>query len=75
MLLGISLGCCGQCGVSSVSDSSLFHLVLLLKVCIGPFQCFVNVNYRVLICCTCHFQSSSLFSVCFGFLYVSLFSV
>ena len=27
---------------------------------IGPFQCLVNVNYRVLICCTCHFQSSSL---------------
>ena len=24
---------------------------------IGPFQCLVNVNYRVLICCTCHFQS------------------
>ena len=27
---------------------------------IGPFQCSVNVNCRVLICCTCHFQSSSL---------------
>ena len=27
---------------------------------IGPFQCLVNANYRVLICCTCHFQSSSL---------------
>ena len=27
---------------------------------IGPFQCLVNANYRVLICCTCHFQSGSL---------------
>ena len=35
---------------------------------IGPFQCLVSVSYRVLICCTCHFQSGSLFvlasSVC-----------
>ena len=28
---------------------------------IGPFQCLVNVNYRVLICCTYHFQNASLF--------------
>ena len=42
---------------------------------IGPFQCLVNVNYRVLICCTCHFQSSSLFFVFFLFpLFPSLFS-
>ena len=27
---------------------------------IGPFQCLVNANYRVLIYCTCHFQSGSL---------------
>ena len=27
---------------------------------IGPLQCLVNVNYRVLTCCTCHFQSGSL---------------
>ena len=35
---------------------------------IGPLQHLDNVNYRVLISCTCHFQSSSLFSVYFGFL-------
>ena len=35
---------------------------------IGPFQCLVSANYRVLTCCTCHFQSSSLFFVYFGFL-------
>ena len=35
---------------------------------IGPFQCLVNANYRVLICCTCHFQRVSLFFVYFGFL-------
>ena len=27
---------------------------------IGPLQCLVKVNYRVLTCCTCHFQSGSL---------------
>ena len=34
---------------------------------IGPFQCLVNANYRILICCTCYFQSGSLFFVYFGF--------
>ena len=34
----------------------------------------VSVNYRVLICCTCHFQSSSLF-VYFGFLCLQVSSV
>ena len=32
---------------------------------IGPFQCLVSANYSVLICCTCHFQSGSLFFVYF----------
>ena len=41
---------------------------------IGPFQCLVNGNYRVLICCTYHFQSSSLF-VYFGFLCLQVSSV
>ena len=35
---------------------------------IGPFQSLISANYRVLICCTCHFQSGSLFFVYFGFL-------
>ena len=39
-----------------VSRSSLYFF----SSSIGPFQCLVNVNYRVLICCTCHFQSNSL---------------
>ena len=30
---------------------------------IAPLQCLVNVNYRVLICYTCHFQSGSLFFI------------
>ena len=42
---------------------------------IGPFQCLVNVNYRVLICCICHFQSGSLFFVYFGFLCLQVSSV
>ena len=44
----------------------MFQLVLVLKI-YRPLQCLVNVDYRVLICCTCHFQSGSLFFVCFGF--------
>ena len=40
----------------------MFQLVLVLKVD-RPLQCLVNVNYRVLICCTCHFQSGSLFFI------------
>ena len=40
----------------------------------APFN-VVNANYRVLICCTCHFQSSSLFFVYFGFLHLQVASV
>ena len=42
---------------------------------IGSFQCLVNANYRILICCTCHFQSGSLFFVYFGFLCLQVSSV
>ena len=42
---------------------------------IGPFQCLVNANYRVLIYCTCHFQSGSLFLAYFGFLCLQVSSV
>ena len=42
---------------------------------IGPSQCLVSVNYRVLICCTCHFQSGSLFFGCFDFLPLQVSSV
>ena len=42
---------------------------------IGPFQCLVNANYSVLICCTCHFQRGSLFFVYFGFLCLQVSSV
>ena len=42
---------------------------------VGPFQCLVNVIYRVLICCTCHLQSGSLFSVYFSFLCLQVSSV
>ena len=41
---------------------------------IAPIQCLVIVNYRVLICSTCHFQSGSLF-VYFGFLCLQVSSV
>jgi len=42
-----------------VPCSSLY----LFSRSLGPLQCLVNVNYRVLICCTCHFQNGSLFFV------------
>jgi len=42
-----------------VSCSSLY----LFSRSIGSFQCLANVNYRVLICFTCHFQSGSLFFI------------
>jgi len=47
-----------------VPSSSLY----LFSRSIGPLQCLVNLNYRVLIYCTCHFQSSSLLFVYFGLL-------
>ena len=53
-----------------VSCSSLYFLRS-----IGPFQSLVNANYRVLICCTCHFQRGSLFFVYFGFLCLQVSSV
>ena len=40
---------------------------------ITPLQCLVNVNYRVLICCTCLFQSGTL--VYFGSLCLQISSV
>ena len=57
-----------------------FQIVLLSSLyffsrSIGPFQALVNANYRVLICCTCHFQSGSLFFVYFGFLCLQVSSV
>ena len=46
----------GSIHLQIVPGSSLY----LFSRSIGPLQCLVNVNYRVLICCICHFQSSSL---------------
>ena len=42
---------------------------------IGPLQCLVGVSCRILICCTCHFQSGSLFFVYFDFLCLQVTSV
>ena len=57
--------------------SALFQIVpcfslYLFSKSIGPLRCLVHANYRVLICCTCHFQSGSLFFDYFGFLWKSL---
>ena len=61
LYLGISLQLLRAVWGQLVSDRSFFQLVLVLKV-YRPFQCLVNDNYRILICCTCHFHNSSLFS-------------
>ena len=59
--------------VEGIVGSVQFHIIPCSSLClflrsIGPFQCLDNANYRVLICCTCHSQSGSLFvlasSVC-----------
>ena len=46
--------------VGSVQFQIVPCSTLYFSMSIDPFQCLVDVNYRVLICCTCHFQSSSL---------------
>ena len=51
-----------------VPCSSLY----LFSGSIDPLQNLVNINYGVLICCTCHFQRSSHFFVYFGFCLKSL---
>ena len=33
----------------------------MLSRTIGHLQCTVRINYRILVCCTCFFQSSSFF--------------
>ena len=53
-----------------LSFKSAFHsLSLSSRGFLVPlhFQCLVSVSYRVLICCTCLFQSGSLFFVYFSF--------
>ena len=66
---------CGQCGVSSVSDGPLFWFILVLKVYSCPSNEVSSIKCRVLICCTCHFQSSSPFFVYFGFLCLEISSM
>ena len=56
---GVVEGSVGSFEFQIVPCSSLY----LFSRSIGPLQCIVNVNYRVLTCCTCHFQSSSHFFI------------
>ena len=51
------------------------YILYFFSRSIGLLQCLVNVNYRVLISCTCHFQSCSLFFVYSGFLCLQVSSV
>ena len=61
---GAVVGSVGSVQFQIVPCSSLY----LFAKSVGRLQYLVNVNYRVLICCTCHFQSDSLFFVYFDFL-------
>ena len=70
-LFGTVVGSVGPVQFQNVPCPSLYFF----SRSIGPFQCLVNVNYRVLTCCTCHFQSGSLFFVYFGFLCLQVSSV
>ena len=65
------MGSVGSVQFQIVPCSSLY----LFSSFISPLQCLVSVNYRVLICHTCHIQSSSLFRVYFGFLCLQVSSV
>ena len=56
---GAVVGFVGSVQFHIVPCSSLYFF----SRSIGLFQCLVNVNYRVLICCTCHSQSSFLFFI------------
>ena len=62
------MSCCGQCGVSSVSDSSLFQLVLVLKVYSCPQMHSLSINFRVLILSPVTSGAIPPFFVYFGFL-------
>ena len=53
------MGRLGSVQFQTVPCSSLY----LFSRSISPFQCLVNVNYKVLIGCICHFQSGSLFYI------------
>ena len=68
---GAVVGSVGSVQFQIVPCSSLYFF----SRSIGPFQCLVSVNYRVLICCTCNLQSNFLFFVHFGFLCLQVYSV
>ena len=68
---GAVVGSVGSVQFQIVPCSSL----CLFSRSIDPLQCLVNANYRVSICCACHFESSSLLLVCFGFLCLQVSSV
>ena len=65
------MGSVGSVQFQIVRCSSLH----LFSRSMGPLQCTVSINCRVLICCTCHFQSDSLSFVYFGFLCLQVSSV
>ena len=61
--LGISLELFAEDSVGSVPFQIAPCSTLLFSRSIIPFQCLVNIYDRVLVHCTCHLQSSSLFFI------------
>ena len=68
---GAVVGSVGLVQFQILPCSSLY----LFSKSIGSLQCLVNGNYRVLICCTCHFQSGSIFFVYVIPLFANIFNV
>ena len=69
---GAVVGSVGSVKFQIVPCFSLY----LFSGSIGPLHCLANTGfyYRVLLCCTCHFQSGSIF-VYFGFLCLQVSSM
>ena len=65
------MGSVGSVLFQIVPCSSLYYF----SRSVGPVQCLINANYRVLICSTCYFQNGSLFFVYFGILCLQVSSV
>ena len=68
---GAVVGSVGSVQFQIVPSSSLY----LFSRSIGPLQCLVSFNYRVLICFICHSQSSSLLFVYFRLLCFQVYLV
>ena len=66
-------GCTSSQHLQAPSNAQSLTTVMTVVTVVSTYYYLVNVNYRVVICCICHFQSSSLYF--FGFLCLQFSSV